>query len=158
MAVNSAATANFIGLGGSRPNVISGNTGNGVSLTGFDTAENFVENNLIGIDAAGRAALGNGHDGVLVSGQASGNFIGYAAAGDNNVISGNYTWGVYISDAGTNFNTVANNFIGTNVTGTSAVPNTNNGLDIVSRGPVQHGRRDDGRRPNLISGNLTRAS
>lgn len=131
VAVNSASTGNFIGLAGSRANVISGNTGNGVSLTGFDTDQNFVENDLIGIDAGGVVSLGNGQDGVLVSGQASSNVIGYAAAGDNNVISGNKTWGVYISDAGTNYNTVANNFIGTNVAGTYPVPNANNGVDIV---------------------------
>ena len=47
------------------------------------------------------------------------------------MISGNSQWGVYISDAGTNGNMVANNLIGTNVTGTSPVPNTNNGVDIV---------------------------
>ena len=53
VAVNSAATGNFIGLTGARPNVISGNTGNGVSLTGLNTSQNFIENNLIGIDTAG---------------------------------------------------------------------------------------------------------
>ena len=47
------------------------------------------------------------------------------------MISGNSQWGVYISDAGTNGNVVANNLIGTNVTGTYPVPNTNNGVDIV---------------------------
>ena len=57
------------------------------------------------------------------------------SSGDNNVISGNKTWGVYISDSGTNDNTVANDFIGTNVAGTAAVPNTDNGLDIVIRRP-----------------------
>ena len=154
MAVNSASTGNFIGVGGSRANVISGNTGNGVSLTGFDTDQNFVENNLIGIDAAGLASLGNGQDGVLVSGQASSNLIGYAAAGDNNVISGNKTWGVYISDAGTNYNTVANNFIGTNVTGTSAVPNANNGVDIVFGAQYNIVGGTTAAARNLISGNL----
>ena len=54
VAVNSAACGNFIGLAGSRANVISGNTGNGVSLTGVRRPiQNFVENDLIGIDAGG---------------------------------------------------------------------------------------------------------
>ena len=98
VAVNSAASENFVGIGGSSRNIISGNTGNGVSLSAFDTDSNFVENNLIGIDADGVASLGNGLDGVLVSAQASSNFIGFAASGDGNVISGNKTWGVYITD------------------------------------------------------------
>ncbi len=61
--------------------------------------------------------LATGLDGVLVNGQASGNFIGFASSNSGNVISGNDTWGVYISDNGTNNNVVANDFIGTNVTG-----------------------------------------
>ena len=65
----------------------------------------------------------------------------------SNVISGNKTWGVYISDSGTNGNTVANDFIGTNVAGTSAVPNTQQRPGYRLRGPEQHRRRDDGRRP-----------
>ena len=154
MAVNTGAFDNFIGLGGSRANVISGNTGNGVSLTGYATDTNFVENDLIGIDAAGVASLGNGQDGVLVSGRASSNFIGFAVAGDNNVISGNKTWGVYITDDGTTFNTVANNFIGTNVTGTSAVPNANNGLDIVFGAQYNTVGGTTAAARNLISGNL----
>jgi hypothetical protein len=154
VAVSSAASGNFIGLGGARPNVISGNAGNGVSLTGFNTSQNFVENNLIGIDAAGTTVLGNGQDGVLVSGQASTNFIGYAASGDNNVISGNKTWGVYISDSGTNYNTVANDFIGTNLAGTSAVPNTNNGVDLVYGAQYNTVGGTTAAARNLISGNL----
>ena len=51
---------------------------------------------------------------MLVDGQASDNFIGYPQANCNNVISGNKTWGVYISDSGTDGNAVANNYIGTN--------------------------------------------
>ncbi len=125
-----------------------------MSLTGFDTDQNFVENNLIGIDASGVVALGNGLDGVLVSGQASGNLIGYAAAGDNNVISGDKTWGVYISDSGTNYNSVANDFIGTNVTGTYPVPNTDNGLDVVFGAQYNTVGGTTSAARNLISGNL----
>ncbi len=154
VAVNSAAFGNVIGLTGVRANVISGNAGNGVSLTGVDTEDNFVENNFIGIDAGGTTALGNGQDGVLVSGQASTNFIGYATAGDRNVISGNKTWGVYISDSGTDYNTVANDFIGSNAAGTSAVPNTDNGLDLVFGAQYNTVGGTTVAARNLISGNL----
>ncbi len=154
VAVSGASTGNFIGLAGGPANVISGNAGNGVSLSGFDTDENFVENNLIGIDAGGIASLGNGGDGVLVHGQASSNFIGHASSGSSNVISGNGTWGVYISDSGTNNNTVANNFIGTNVTGNYPVPNTDNGLDIVFGAQSNTVGGTTAAARNVISGNL----
>src|SRR5262249_3566381 len=154
VAVNAAASDNFIGLGGAFANVISGNTGNGVSLSGFNTDTNFVENNLIGIDAKGTTGLGNGQDGVLVSAQASNNFIGFASSGDNNVISGNGTWGVYITDSGTNGNTVANNFIGITSAGNAPVPNANNGVDIVYGAQSNTVGGTTAAARNVIPGNL----
>jgi hypothetical protein len=154
VAVTSAASDNFVGLHGAPANVISGNSGNGVSLTGFDTDSNFVENDLIGVDAKGTTGLGNGQDGVLVSGQASSNFIGYAASGDNNVISGNGTWGVFISDSGTNDNVVANNVIGLTAAGNAPVPNNNNGVDIVSGAQSNTIGGSTAAARNVISGNL----
>jgi hypothetical protein len=91
---------------------------------------------------------------VLVSGQASNNFIGYASSGDNNVISGNGTWGVYITDSGTNDNTVANNFIGITSAGNAPVPNANNGLDIVYGAQSNTVGGTTAAARNVISGNL----
>ncbi len=152
--VTSAASSNFIGLPTSTPNIISGNAGNGVTISGFDTDENFVENNLIGIDANGVTALGNAGDGVHVNGQASSNFIGYAASNSGNVISGNIGWGIYISDSGTNLNTVANNLVGTDAAGKHAVPNDHNGIDVVfgAQNNTIGGTTTAAR--NVISGNL----
>src|SRR5262249_57741885 len=104
--------------------------------TGFNT----LAGNLIGTNALGTAAVPNALDGVAVNGGASGNSIGVLATGaatltltqmGGNVISGNSEWGVYISDSGTNLNTVQNDYIGTNLSGNSPVPNAFNGLDIV---------------------------
>jgi hypothetical protein len=154
VAVNSAATLNFIGVASSPANVISGNAGNGVSLSGFNTDENFIENDLIGIDAKGTTGLGNAQDGVLLSGQASSNFLGYAASGSGNVISGNGTWGVYISDAGTSGNTVANDIIGLTAAGNAPVPNNNNGVDIVYGAQANTIGGTTAAARNVISGNL----
>ncbi len=154
VAVTFAASNNFVGLGGARANVISGNTGNGVSLTGFATDTNIVENNLIGIDAKGTTGLGNGQDGVLVNGQASNNLIGYAASGDNNVISGNGTFGVYISDTGTNSNTVANDIIGLTALGNAPVSNTDNGVDVFNGAQNNTIGGTTAAARNVISGNL----
>ena len=59
----------------------------------------------------------NGGDGILVNAQASHNLIGTDGDGVNdsierNLISGNASWGVQISDPGTEDNVVAENFIG----------------------------------------------
>jgi hypothetical protein len=153
VAVNSGASGNYVGFVGFSPNIISGNAGNGVSLTGTFTNGNAVVNDRIGLAAGGNSALGNGGDGVLISGQSSSNFIGYASSGYNNVISGNKTWGVYISDPNTDNNTVENNYIGTNAAGTAAVPNADNGLDIVNSaaGNTVGGTTSAAR--NVISGN-----
>ena len=46
------------------------------------------------------------------------------------MISGNEYAGMGISDAGTEFNVVAGNYIGTNAAGTAALPNGSDGLFI----------------------------
>jgi hypothetical protein len=153
VAVGGGAQSNNVGFTYGAQNTISGNAGNGVSLSGQGTDKNLVVNNLIGLAKGGSSALGNGGDGVLVDGQASDNSIGYAYAGSNNVISGNKTWGVYISDSGTDGNSVANNDIGTNSAGTAAVPNANNGLDIVNSAADNTVGGTTPAARNVISGN-----
>ena len=156
MAVNSGATGNYVGFVGYSPNIISGNAGNGVSLTGTNTDGNAVVNDLIGLAAGGKVALGNGGDGVLVDGTASSNFIGYASSGYNNVISGNKTWGVYISDPNTDNNTVENNFIGTNVGGHRRRPQRRQRPGHRQLGGGQHRRRDHVGRPQRHLGQRER--
>ena len=46
--------------------MISGNTGDGVEITGTGTTGNVVAGNLIGTNAAGEGALGNGYNGVEI--------------------------------------------------------------------------------------------
>ena len=63
--------------------------------------------------------------------------MGGPNAADRNVVSGNGTEGVIIADftaAGTTDNMVTNNFIGTDVTGGAAVPNTRDGVRVVASG------------------------
>ena len=54
-------------------NVISGNTDDGVEITGTGTTGNVVAGNYIGTDVTGTVALGNGLDGVEIDTGASGN-------------------------------------------------------------------------------------
>ncbi|MBK9087804.1 MAG: hypothetical protein IPL90_01620 [Holophagales bacterium] len=65
-------------------NLISGNQGLGVDISGERTVKVTVANNLIGTDAAGTAAIPNGLGGVRIVGNAFANTIG-----PGNVISGN---------------------------------------------------------------------
>ena len=102
-ATGTAAAANAIGIeiSGSANNtlntdLVSGNTGNGVVITGSGSTGNVVVSCKIGTNAAGTAALANGGDGVLIGG-ASGNTIGGTVAGARNIISGNRTDGVEIT-------------------------------------------------------------
>ena len=64
-----------------------------------------------------------GSIGVLINAGSTDNTIGGAAAADRNVISGNAVYGVYLSDSGTQYNVVENDFIGTDQSGSFAVPN-----------------------------------
>ena len=157
VAIVSGASSNTIGKSG-QGNVISGNGHSGVWISGFDgagrTNSNVVAGNFIGTDYTGISAIPNALDGVVINNQAFANTIGTTDSGGGNIISGNAQWGVYISDAGTNFNVVQNDFIGTNVTGTYPVPNTNNGVDIVYGATNNTIGGTTAAARNLISGNL----
>ncbi len=90
-------------------NVISSNAGNGVNITGPDALGNTVANNIIGLTAAGTAALGNDQAGVADT--APGTVIG-----PGNVISANLI-GVLISGAAATGTVVTGNLIGTDSDG-----------------------------------------
>lgn len=94
-------------IGGAVPearNVISGNVGDGVLIDGAGSTGNLVESNLIGMNAAGTAALPNQSNGVEVGASASNNTIGGTAAGAGNTIAGNARYGVRLDTrAGGNF-------------------------------------------------------
>jgi hypothetical protein len=145
-------------------NLISGNIGDGIQIFGGASTGNRVEGNLIGTTATGAAGLRNTGNGIAVAG--SNNVIGGTTLGAGNVISGNgFTPttppspnfdGVRIHFSAAN-NRVEGNYIGTDVTGTFAVPNSFYGV-IVNSGANPGGNAVGGTTPgagNLISGNLS---
>ncbi|HSX61940.1 MAG TPA: hypothetical protein VLF18_17265, partial [Tahibacter sp.] len=97
-------------------NVISGNDGDGIEIFGQYTATNVVFDNIIGLNAAGTAAIPNGQDsashGVLINSSAYLNFIGI----DNRIAGNNaspLSDGIHISTGKVPFpNFVAGNFVG----------------------------------------------
>jgi titin len=117
------ANANTIGPG----NVISGNPQSGLLLTS-NAANNRVTGNFIGTDASGTRSLGNAQFGVLL--EATANTIGGANVSDRNLISGNTNSGVFFNGAVASNNFVLGNFIGTDVSGTSALKNFAQGLRL----------------------------
>jgi titin len=176
--INTMSSGNLIGTDGdgiadaAERNIISGNAvgligSAGIAINGDD---NIVAGNYIGTDATGNTGLGNLQDGISLGGGASGNLIGTDGDGvadgiEGNLISGNGRIGIWLIGAYTN--TVAGNLIGTNISGTAAIPNMhaiNEGYGAVHLsagasgnviGTNSDGANDAGE-GNLISGNAKR--
>ncbi len=113
------------------PNLISGNAGSGVLITGSGTTGNVVAGNYIGTDVTGTAALGNMLDGIRVI-NAAGNTIGGTTASTRNVISGNLGSGVQIVGPGSGNNLIAGNYIGVDVSGTADLGNALYGVHVLN--------------------------
>ncbi len=122
-------------VGGTAPgagNVISGNRFDGIVLGSFTTTQTTVQGNRIGTDATGMFAIPNGGDGVWID-SARSNLIGGSAPGAGNLISGNGGTGSGTGRGSgirvnSSFNTIQGNLIGTNVTGTAALRNEDDGI------------------------------
>ncbi|MBL8821820.1 MAG: PKD domain-containing protein [Planctomycetia bacterium] len=156
--ISGGARDNLIGTNGdgmndaSERNVLAGATFMGVAIYGPGTNNNIVAGNYIGTNSEGTAPLGNRFGGVALGyagvGGPSFNRIGTNADGiaddvERNVISGN-PYGVLFGFGGGNGvtgNTVAGNFIGTDPTGSVALPNTFDGIVLF-----------DGAKNNVVGG------
>jgi hypothetical protein len=108
-------------------NVISGNGSDGIEFRDSATAAHTIGGNLIGTNRSGSAPIGNGEAGIRID---SARLISVGTTNGRNVISGNPT-GILISAPPTPFNvlptsqsnTIALNYIGTDKTGSFAIPN-----------------------------------
>ncbi|MCA9145020.1 MAG: DUF4347 domain-containing protein, partial [Planctomycetales bacterium] len=146
--IESGATNNYIGrLTSSTHNIISGNTGSGVTIRDSGTNGNLVAGNYIGVSANGSGLLSNTDDGVTIFAGAQNNTIGGTTVNARNVISGNGDEGISIYDASTNGNLVQGNYIGVDAAGTSALGNGDKGISIFN-----------GASNNAIGGGATGAS
>jgi hypothetical protein len=128
-------------------NLLSGNF-DGVYL-GSDAMQNRIEGNLIGTDPSGFAAIPNTSCGVFIRG--AGNTVGGASYRARNLISGNANCGVACWSTSAVDNVIQGNYIGTDITGTSPLPN-NQGIYFSDAGPNRIGGINPGE-GNLISGN-----
>lgn len=132
-------------------NVVGGNN-YGVVIAGASATGNTISGNYVGLNAAGTAAIANSI-GIGVEGAATGNTIGGTSTAARNVASGNTQMGVLLQNAGTSSNTVAGNYLGTNATGTAAVPNGTHGVSITNSATGNTVGGLTGTAGNLISGN-----
>ena len=127
-------------------NVVSGNILWGIHLNGEGTG-NQVIGNYVGVDPTGQFAIGNGVVGIHAFG--AGATIGGPTAAERNLVSGNGI-GIEIDEPyagpwpGMD---VIGNYIGTDLTGTAAIPNTVDGIRLRRGYPA--GEISG----NLISGN-----
>ncbi|MCK5598370.1 hypothetical protein KAI78_02000 [bacterium] len=155
IAIWGGAQSNIIGgtVAGAR-NIISGNNTSGVVLWDSGTINNVILGNYIGTDVNGTSDLGNSVYGIQIGNGAQSNTIGGTIAGTMNLISGNDDRGIYIINSGTDNNVIIGNYIGTNVNGTGAIGNTNQGI-FITNGPASNiiGGTTAGER-NIISGNF----
>ena len=148
-------------IGGKIPgqgNVISGNSSYGIGI--YYAPSNEVKGNYIGTDSTGTYSLGNQGPGVQIFSLwvpgTPDNIVGGTKEAERNIISGNTGPGVSIlgvSAISDLINTqVKGNYIGTDVSGTYAVPNDQGvslteGVTTVIVGGTKEGEA------NIISGN-----
>ena len=151
--------------------VISANQTYGVHILGPAAVHNRVEGDFIGTDINGEFVFGQGNPGNGVDSQrTTGNMrdgIFIDDAGSNqiglpntdgantdgaNIIAENFGAGIRISGASATGNVLEGNTIGLNLGGTTALPNSEEGIVLASAGNTVGGSASgDG---NVISGNL----
>ncbi|MBC8401565.1 MAG: T9SS type A sorting domain-containing protein [Candidatus Marinimicrobia bacterium] len=137
-------------IGGIEPetrNIISGNNDAAIYV-GDDASNNIIQGNYIGTDVTGTISLGG--NGISVA--SPDNLIGGTEPGAGNLISGTIGAGIWIGDdsPGSERNIIQGNLIGTDITGTIALPNEE-GIVIIAANNTVGGTTEGA--GNVISGN-----
>jgi parallel beta-helix repeat protein len=130
--------------------------GNGIAIGSYEDwlgSSNVIVGNYIGVSPDGLTENGNGVAGVFIGLGATNNRIGGSTPAERNVISGNLMDGVAIHGSGTANNRVRGNYIGTDDSGTVAVPNAAHGVRIYGGAQDNTIGGDDPAERNIISGN-----
>ena len=133
--------------------VFQGFNWNGLTLEYSGATNNTIAGCWIGLAANGSNSAANAFQGIFFTQGAGHNTIGGTNALARNVISGNGQYGLWMSDTNTTGNVILGNYIGTDATGSFAVPNPSGGITILTNGTghVIGGATTNAR--NVISGN-----
>ncbi len=135
-------------------NLISGNGDGSINDHGIDIDNggfNRIEGNRIGTTASGTAALPNTGAGINFDGTAGTNTIGGSSAAARNLISGNFARGIDLISSSARGNVIQGNYVGTDLTGTTAIPNFNGGVEVTALDTTIGG--SGAGEGNLLSGN-----
>lgn len=141
-------------VGGVTPlarNVISSNANSGVFIYGTSASNNIVAGNFIGTDVMGSAARANAYYGINLT-NAARNQIGIPEPQGGNIISGNRNSGIYLSGPGATQNKVQGNYVGTDATGQTEIPNIIGAVTLFRAGTNYIGGAEAGA-GNVLSGN-----
>ncbi len=113
-----------------RTSIVSGNLGNGIELGGNATGVQ-VTDTAVGTDTAINAPLPNWGDGIVITGNAHGNFIGgfQPSVVPQVTVSSNGGFGIRV-DGNAHNNAVFHTYIGTNFNATAALGNRLGGVYI----------------------------
>lgn len=146
-------------------NILSGNGGAGLFITGASATGNVVAGNYIGTNAAGTSGIGNIKMGIGIGASpgavgANSNTIGgttsttpgTACAGACNLISGNGENGIFISGSESASNIILGNYVGLGASGTTAIGNVGDGIGILNTPNTLIGDGSSGGR-NIIASN-----
>ncbi|MEI6123322.1 MAG: right-handed parallel beta-helix repeat-containing protein [Bacteroidota bacterium] len=114
--LNTVSKYNTVGGSGTgERNIISGNRVYGLVYYG-NSSYNNTSGNYIGTDMSGNNKLPNA-TGICVDGGSNHNII------NNNVLSGNKSYGIFFVTTGTYYNVFKGNKVGTNATANDTIPN-----------------------------------
>ncbi len=117
-------------------NIISGNSSGvgvhilGVPNLGEDSSDNKIQGNYIGTNLDGSARIPNGPAGVWMEIAGPGNIVGGSVV-QRNIVSGNGGMGIRIDTS--NKETISNNYIGLDATGSLALGNNTDGIYVAQR-------------------------
>lgn len=146
-----ASAGNIIGgTTAQQRNVLSGNLLHGIQISPGTTGRNVIQGNLIGVNAAGTAGLGNTQVGVAIFGSTFPDTIGGTVAGARNILSANGLEGVYIAP-GVSGILIQGNYLGTDISGTARIGNVYEGIQLEGSRNIIGGTTFEAR--NVLSGN-----
>ena len=126
LVLQDGARSNVVGKKGA-PNLLSGSY-HGLEIQGAETDSNLVVANLLGVDKTGTVPLHSGLLGIFISDGAQYNEIG--RPGEGNVIGSWEEQGLVLTGAGTEFNRIRGNWIGTDTTGAKTFGNGSPAVEI----------------------------